>query len=114
DLQLVTKTPFPAAGPPLPGGSEPNGPRNTRILSYYDAVFFAGRDEALSDDQKAGLLSFVRDDGKGLIVSHAAGVGYRQTWPEFAAMLGSAPAGEYPFAQRDVIVEDPTFPGADA
>ena len=114
EFQLVTKTPFPPAGPPRPGGTEPDGPRNTRVLPYYDAVFFAGRDEALTDDEKAGLVSFVREDGKGLVVSHAAGAGPRQTSTEFAALVGSASGGEYPLAARDVIVEDPAFPGADA
>ena len=43
-----------------------------RNLAYYDAIFFFGVREAdLTAQQKADLLSFVRDDGKGFVATHA-------------------------------------------
>jgi type 1 glutamine amidotransferase len=101
DMQLITKKPL------------SNG--NAKNLNYFDAVFFAGSGEGtLTDDQRADLLSFVHDDGKGFIGSHAAGVGYRLTWPEFGELLGGFQASEYGIVDKDIIVEDPKFPGMDA
>ena len=100
DMQLVTKKPI------------SNG--NAKNLNYFDAIFFAGSGEGtLTDDQKADLLSFVHDDGKGFIGSHAAGVRYRMTWPEFGELLGGFQASEYGIVDKDIIVEDPKFPGMD-
>src|SRR5947207_5630707 len=79
DPQLLTKDQIAGQGPRYSGRSV-----NARTLDFYDAVFLlpAGIG-SLTDKQKADLLSFVRDDGKGIIVGHAATVGYYQ-WPEFA------------------------------
>lgn len=44
-----------------------------RNLTYYDAIFFFGvREAGLTDQQKADLLSFVRDDGKGFVATTPA------------------------------------------
>jgi type 1 glutamine amidotransferase len=66
----------------------------------------------LTDQQKGDLLSFVRDDGKGLIVGHAATVGFYD-WPEFGELIGGWMDSEF-IADSTIIVEDPKFPGADA
>src|SRR5207253_2211882 len=47
---------------------------NARTLDYYDAIFMLPSGfGTMNEQQKADLLSFVRDSGKGLIVGHAAG-----------------------------------------
>ncbi len=108
DPQLLTKDQIKGEGPRYSGRSV-----NARTLDFYDAVFLlpAGIG-TLTDKQKADLLSFVRDDGKGIIVGHAATVGYYQ-WPEFAELIGGTMSSEFN-ANATVVVEDPKFPGADA
>ena len=44
-------------------------------------------DWKLDDEQKQALLSFVHDDGKGLVLAHAA-IDANYNWPEFAEMTG--------------------------
>ena len=64
----------------------------------------------LDDEQKEALLSFVRDDGKGLVVAHAA-LDANYKWPEYAEMIGGwfqATRGHV--IDAPAIVEDPTFP----
>jgi len=87
---------------------------NSRVLPFYDAVFLlpSGDGSSLTDEQKADLLSFVHDDGKGLIVGHAATIGY-YNWPEFGDFIGGRFSSEFN-ANSTIIVEDPKFPGADA
>src|SRR5689334_7954060 len=56
DTQLVTKQAI------------SNG--NAKTLNYFDAIFFASSGEGeMTADQKAALLSFVHDDGKGLVAA---------------------------------------------
>jgi type 1 glutamine amidotransferase len=86
---------------------------NARTLDFYDAIFMLPSGfGTMSDQQKADLLSFVRDEGKGLIVGHATGVAFTN-WPEFGEMVGGYMDSEFN-ANTSVIVEDPAFPGADA
>ena len=86
---------------------------NAKTLNFYDALFMLPSGYGtLTEDQKAELLSFVRDDGKGLIVGHATGVAFTN-WPEFGEMVGGYMDSEFN-ANAAVIVEDPKFPGADA
>ena len=108
DPQLITKGQITGQGPRYSGRSV-----NARTLDFYDAIFLlpAGIG-TLTDQQKADLLSFVRDDGKGIIVGHAATVGYYQ-WPEWAELIGGTMSSEFN-ANATVIVEDSKFPGADA
>jgi type 1 glutamine amidotransferase len=108
DPQLITKDQIMGQGPRYSGRSV-----NARTLDFYDAIFLlpAGIG-TLTDKQKADLLSFVRDDGKGIIVGHAATVGYYQ-WAEWAELIGGTMSSEFN-ANSTVIVEDPKFPGADA
>lgn len=81
-----------------------------RNLNYFDAIFFFGvREIDLTPEQRADLLSFVRDDGKGFVATHAGATGFF-SWPEFGEMLG-ARFDEHPWGILDatVIVEDRTF-----
>src|SRR6266511_3300123 len=84
---------------------------NARTLDFYDAIFMLPSGfGTMSDQQKADLLAFVRDEGKGLIVGHATGVAFTN-WPEFGEMVGGYMDGEFN-ANARIIVEDPKFPGA--
>ncbi|HMD20363.1 MAG TPA: ThuA domain-containing protein [Alloacidobacterium sp.] len=85
---------------------------NAKNLSNFDAVlFFTGGDLEMDDQQKADLLSFVHDDGKGLIGVHSAAITLTK-WPEFVDMVGGT-FDEHPWGTFDapIIVEDPQFPG---
>lgn len=82
-----------------------------RNLTYYDAIFFFGvREIDLDAQQRADLLSFVKDDGKGFVATHAAATAFF-SWPSFGEMLGGR-FDEHPWGITDatVIVEDRTSP----
>jgi type 1 glutamine amidotransferase len=81
-------------------------------LDGFDAIiFFTDGDLDMDDSQKADLLSFVRDDGKGFLGIHSATITFT-SWPEFGRMLGGYfdehPWGEF---QAPLVVESPEFPG---
>ena len=81
-------------------------------LNHYDAVaFFTDGNLDMDDSQKADLLSFVRDDGKGFIGIHSAAITFLG-WPEYGKMLGGYFDG-HPWGQFEapLVVEDPAFPG---
>ena len=89
DSQLITKGQI--AGQ---GRYEGRGV-NARTLNYYDAIFMLPSGfGTMTDQQKADLLSFVRDEGKGLIVGHATGVAFTN-WPEFGEMVGGYMDSEF-------------------
>lgn len=82
-----------------------------RNLDYFDAIFFFGVREAdLDAQQKADLLSFVHDDGKGFVATHAGATAFF-SWPEFGEMLGGR-FDEHPWGITDatVVVDDRTSP----
>ena len=82
-----------------------------RNLNYYDAIFFFGvREIDLTAEQRADLMSFVREDGKGFVAAHSAATSF-YSWPEFGEMLGGR-FDEHPWQVTSVpvIVEDPGFP----
>ncbi len=97
DMDWVTKK---------PAGSEAHN------LDWFDAIALVNTtgNWGLNDEQKQALLSFVHDDGKGLVAAHAA-LDANYDWPEYAEMLGgwfqAHPWGTF---DAPVIVEDPTFP----
>lgn len=96
DCQLVTKKPL--------GG-------NAKNLNYFDAVAFYTTGELdMDDSQKADLLSFVHDDGKGFIGIHSAPDTFYK-WPQYGEMIGGY-FDEHPWMTFDapVIVEDADFP----
>ena len=86
-----------------------------RTLTYFDAIFFFGvREIDLTAEQRADLLSFVHDDGKGFVATHSAATAFF-SWPEFGDMLGGR-FDEHPWQiiAAPVIVEDPGFPAMKA
>jgi type 1 glutamine amidotransferase len=84
----------------------------TKNLDGYDAVaFFTDGDLDMDESQKADLLSFVRDDGKGFIGIHSATITFT-AWPEYGKMIGGYFDG-HPWGTFDapLVVEDAEFPG---
>ena len=81
-------------------------------LNDFDAIFFIGvREIDLTPQQKADLLSFVHDDGKGFVAAHAGATAFF-SWPEFGEMLGGRFDGHpWGIVRAPVIVEDSKFPG---
>lgn len=82
-----------------------------RNLNYFDAIFFFGvREIELTPQQRADLLSFVRDDGRGFVATHAGATAFF-SWPEFGEMLGGR-FDEHPWgiSEATVIVEDRESP----
>ena len=85
---------------------------NAKNLNDFDAVlFYTGGNLEMDSQQKADLLSFVRDDGKGFIGVHSSAITFTG-WPEYGEMLGGF-YDEHPWGTFDapVLVEDPDFPG---
>jgi hypothetical protein len=81
-------------------------------LDAFDAVaFFTDGDLDMDDSQKADLLSFIREDGKGFIGIHSAAITF-PSWPQYAKMLGGYFDG-HPWGQfkAPLVVEDSEFPG---
>jgi hypothetical protein len=87
---------------------------NARSLNDFDGIFYMGEGPwDITDDQKANLLSFVHDDGKGFVAGHAGNGGHLLLWPEYAEMIGGNLVSEFPTTDLPVILEDPKFPGVD-
>jgi uncharacterized protein len=110
DIPLITKHPITFAEtstvPDLNGNDV-----NYKTLNDFDAIFFYGIGElGLTDQQKADLLSFIRDDGKGFIGCHTAITAFYK-WPEYGEMIGGY-FDDHPWTTFDapIIVEDPKFP----
>ncbi|MEX2261895.1 MAG: ThuA domain-containing protein [Bryobacteraceae bacterium] len=83
---------------------------NAKNLDFFDAVFFYTTGELnMDDEQKAALLSFVRDDGKGFIGTHSATDTFYK-WPEYGELIGGY-FDHHPWHQLvRVRVEDRDFP----
>lgn len=82
-----------------------------RNLDYFDAIFFFGvREIDLDPQQRADLLRFVRDDGKGFVATHSAATAFF-SWPEYGQMVGGR-FDEHPWGitEATVIVEDHQSP----
>ena len=96
DTELVTKK-------KLPG--------NRKNLDYFDAViFYTQGDLPLTADQKADLMAFVKQDGKGIIAAHSGTDSFRESWPEYVDMVGGA-FNHHPWHQEvRVLVDDRDFP----
>ena len=115
DFKLVTKSKIPQY-------------INAKNLNYFDAVmFFTQGDFPLSEDQRADLLSFVREDGKGILVAHSGTDHNRWEFsgdgnmaiknqggcPEFTEMIGGVFVN-HPWLQPVRInVEDRGFPATE-
>jgi uncharacterized protein len=102
DSQLLTKQSIGAGG---------RKNINAKNLNFFDAIFYMGTGEGdLTNQQKADLLSFIKEDGKGFVGAHTGDDAYF-TWPEFGEMVGGY-FDNHPWGVFDapVIVEDPGFP----
>jgi type 1 glutamine amidotransferase len=102
DSNIISKHPLMTDGKPASGGPS---------LANVDAIFFLGhREIQLDAQQKADLLSFVRDEGKGFVAGHTASTAF-ESWPEFGEMLGARYDGHpWNTVAGTVINEDPAFP----
>ncbi|MBI1353324.1 MAG: ThuA domain-containing protein [Acidobacteria bacterium] len=96
DMELVTKQ-------PLKG--------NKKNLDWFDAVmFYTQGDLPLTDQQKADLMSFVKEDGKGVLAAHSGTDSFRESWPEYVEMIGGA-FNHHPWHEEvRVLVDDRSFP----
>jgi len=96
DTQLVTKKKLPANG---------------KNLDYFDAVAFYTTGELdMDDEQKAALIAFVKEDGKGFLGVHSAPDTFYK-WPEYGEMLGGYFDGHpWNTFEAPIINEDPTNP----
>src|SRR3979490_3058244 len=85
---------------------------NAKNLNDFDAVlFYTGGDLEMKTEQKAALLSFVHDDGKGFVGVHSATITFT-SWPGYGDMIGGY-FDEHPWGTFDapILVEDSSFPG---
>lgn len=107
DFALVN----PRGGRPMKAGFQPEG------LKDFDAIVVASAtgDWGLTDEQKAALLAFVRDDGKGIVAIHA-GIDANHGWRDYVDMIGTEFAS-HPFNSLERVVapfpivnESPDFP----
>jgi uncharacterized protein len=102
DSNIASYHPQMTNGQPASGGPS---------LGNVDAIFFMGhREVPLDDQQKADLLKFVHDDGKGFVAAHVA-LTALNAWPELGEMLGGQ-FQDHPYGSvaGSVINEDPNFP----
>ena len=87
-------------------------PANAKNLNYFDLLVFASTTGELDmdDSQKADMLSFIHDDGKGFVGIHAA-MDTNYNWPEYGEMIGGW-FDQHPWMtfNAPIINEDPSFP----
>lgn len=85
---------------------------NAKNLDYFDLIVFASTTGELDmdDSQKADMMSFVKDDGKGFVGIHAA-LDTNYKWPEYGEMIGGW-FDQHPWMtfQAPIVNEDPEFP----
>ena len=84
---------------------------NAKNIDYFDAVAFYTTGELdLDDEQKAALLAFVHEDGKGFIGIHSA-IDTLYKWPEYGEMIGGYFDG-HPWNQfqAPIVTEDAEHP----
>ena len=113
DSQLITKGVPTGVTSARYAGRGP-GAVNKRNLNYFDALMLLGSgDSTMSDQQKTDLLSFIKDDGKGLILGHAEGVNL-VNWAPFGDLIGGYMANEYPTTGMWATVVDPKWMAAAA
>jgi type 1 glutamine amidotransferase len=102
DSNIISKHPLMTTGEPASGGPS---------LASVDAIFFLGhREVELTAQQKADLLSFIKEDGKGFVAAHTATTAFLG-WPEFGDVIGGR-YDNHPWGtvEAPVINEDPKFP----
>ena len=102
DSSIISKHPLMTNGQPASGGP---------TLATVDAIFFLGhREIEIDEQQKADLLSFVKEDGKGFVAAHTATTAFL-SWPEFGDLIGGR-YDNHPWntVAAPIINEDPAFP----
>jgi uncharacterized protein len=102
DSHIIAAQPKKTTGEPASGGPS---------LASVDAIFFMGhRDVPIDDQQKAELLAFVRDQGKGFVAAHHALTAF-DSWPEFGELLGARYDG-HPWGNTSgtIVNEGADFP----
>jgi len=102
DSNIISNHPKMTDGKPASGGPS---------LANVDAIFFLGhREIELDPGQRADLLAFVHDEGKGFVAAHTALTAF-ESWPEFGELLGGRFDG-HPWGnvEGSVLNEEPTFP----
>jgi len=85
---------------------------NAKNIGFFDAVaFYTSGELDMDESQKADLLSFVRDDGKGFLAIHSGNDTFYK-WAEYGEMVGGY-FDQHPWDTFDapLVVEDPGFPG---
>ncbi|WP_212742890.1 ThuA domain-containing protein [Sphingomonas sp. 2SG] len=106
---------YAGGGGPMRAGFQPKG------LGDFDAVVIAGGEGEwpLAPAQKAALLAFVHDRGKGIVVIHG-GIAANRGWRDYIDMIGAEQTG-HPFNTLDHVVrpfvlirEDGDFPATAA
>jgi type 1 glutamine amidotransferase len=102
DSNIISRRPLMTTGQAASGGPS---------LASVDAIFFLGhREVELTAEQKADLLAFVKDDGKGFVAAHTATTAFL-SWPEFGELIGGRYDGHpWGSAAGTLINEDPEFP----
>lgn len=99
------------------GGERMNAGFQPRGLQDFDAIVVANAsgDWGLTEEQKAALIAFVHDQGKGLVVIHA-GLDANHHWRDYIDMVGGEMTG-HPFNNVDTVLlpfplvnENPEFP----
>jgi type 1 glutamine amidotransferase len=108
DTDLVTKSEVWGTGNYARGGRSQARGRN---LDYFDAVvFYTNGETEMTPQQKADLLAFVRDDGKGFVAVHTATASF-YGWPEYGELVGGY-FDDHPWNVFDapIVVERPEFP----
>jgi uncharacterized protein len=82
---------------------------NAKNLDYFDAIaFYTTGELPLDDQQKADLLTFIRDEGKGFIGMHSAGDTLYK-WPDYGELIGGwFNAHPWNTFHAPIIVEDRT------
>lgn len=84
---------------------------NRKNLDYFDAVmFYTQGDLEIGEAQKADLMRFVKEDGKGILVAHSGTDSFRETWPEYIEMVGGAFVNHPWHQEVRVRVEDGSHP----
>jgi uncharacterized protein len=85
---------------------------NIKNLDYFDVIVFASTtgELDLDDSQKADILSFVKEDGKGFVGIHAA-MDTNYKWPEYGEMIGGY-FDQHPWMtfNAPIVNESPDFP----
>ena len=86
--------------------------KNAKNLDYFDAIVFVSTtgELDLDDSQKADMMAFIKEDGKGFVGVHAA-LDTNYKWPEYGEMIGGW-FDQHPWStfNAPIVNEDPTFP----